>query len=273
MNMNFLDIRNIFNRALVHSFTKKKLLFVFLMLLLPGLFAAFCRGLSLHVSNWIVMSFIFFAIFLSVGILLSCGIVLIRMYHDEVKNRASSFRTVLAHSWKLIIGSLYLTLPFIFIFLFLWVIFGVFIFLKEIPSFGLIIEALFAFVPFVLILGILALSISAVALLFFITPVIALNEKKSHKIIPLVSARISQDPWSCVILFIIALFPSLIVGAFLIFSFILTDVKVLTSINTLQVVVQWFVMMIPLLVCSSPFIVFFFNFSAEAYVIWKKNKH
>jgi hypothetical protein len=85
--MDFQTFSFIFNRALAFTFSKKKLLFVFCVLALSGLLVVFFRGLALHAGQWVKLSLTFLPIFICTGILLSTGILLIRIYHDEVKKR------------------------------------------------------------------------------------------------------------------------------------------------------------------------------------------
>ncbi|MEI6242792.1 MAG: hypothetical protein WCP39_05240, partial [Chlamydiota bacterium] len=80
------DLELCFHRAFFLSFTKKKFLLVFPVLVLCGILVVFCRALAFGSSNWISMSMTFLPMFLSSGILLSLGVFLIRIYHHEVKN-------------------------------------------------------------------------------------------------------------------------------------------------------------------------------------------
>ena len=83
--MDFQTLSMIFNRALILTFSKKKLFFAFCLLALSGLLVVFFRGLSLHAGSLIKLSLTFLPIFICTGILLSMGILLIRIYHDEIK--------------------------------------------------------------------------------------------------------------------------------------------------------------------------------------------
>ena len=133
--MTFEDIEHIFNRALSLSFSRKKLLFMFPVLVVCGLMIVFCRALAVNAGQWVVLSLTFLPIFLSSGLLLASGVVLARIYHHEVKMIPLSFRKILAQSWELLIGVSYLTLPLLLAYLFLWMIMGIFYLLKEIPAF------------------------------------------------------------------------------------------------------------------------------------------
>ena len=89
--MDFQAFSFIFNRALAFTFSKKKLLFVFCILALSGLLVVFFRGFALHAGQWVQLSLTFLPIFICTGILLSMGILLIRIYHDEIKQREINY--------------------------------------------------------------------------------------------------------------------------------------------------------------------------------------
>src|SRR5437868_8851809 len=133
--MDLRDIQFAFNRALSLTFMKKKLIVVSIVLLLCGLLAVFFHGLSLNTGKWIGLSLAFLPVFLCTGLLLSTGIILIRVYHDEIKKKAISYRTIMAKSWEIALGTTYLCIPIIMTYLLLWMMLGIFFLLNDIPSF------------------------------------------------------------------------------------------------------------------------------------------
>ena len=52
--MVFEDLELIFNRALKFSFSKKKLLFMFPVLVVCGLMLVFCRALAVNAGQWVI---------------------------------------------------------------------------------------------------------------------------------------------------------------------------------------------------------------------------
>src|SRR5262245_8810734 len=129
--MNFNHMQLMFNRAVSLSLTKKKFLLVFSVLLLCGVLVVFFRGLALDANEWFLMSLTFLPIFLCAGILLSTGIVLIRIYHDEIKKKKISYKETLSKSLEIMIGAAYFSIPIILSYLLLWMLLGVFFLLKE----------------------------------------------------------------------------------------------------------------------------------------------
>lgn len=199
--MTFADIEYIFNRALRFSFSKKKFLFMFPILVVCGLMLVFCRALAVNAGQWVILSLTFLPIFLSSGLLLAAGVVLARVYHHEVKMIPLSFKKILVQSWELLIGVSYLTLPLLLAYLFLWMVMGIFYLLREIPALGDVLGVVLAFGPFLLVLGSLILSFFNFFLLFFATPHIALNSRLKLKLAEDVYNRFKENIFPSLVLF------------------------------------------------------------------------
>ena len=270
--MNFEEIERIFNRALKFSFSKKKLLFMFPVLVVCGLMLVFCRALAVNAGQWVVLSLTFLPVFLSSGLLLSAGVVLARVYHHEVKMIPLNFRKILSQSWELLIGVSYLTLPLLLVYLFLWMLMGIFYLFKEIPALGEVLGVILAFGPFLLVLGSLVLSLLNLFLLFFATPHIALNSRLKLKLAEDIYQRFSQNLFSNLALFLLGLMPLLFVVGLLSLAAFVTGVNFFMKTETLVIALQWFFIMIPFCAILTPGILFFFNFAVESYAVMQK-KH
>ena len=269
--MNLSDIQFIFNRALSLSFDKKKLFCVFVILALCGLLVVFFRGLAIHAGEWMRMSLAFMPFFLCAGILLSTGIVLIRIYHDEIKKKAVKYSEILNKSWEIVIGSSYFCIPVILGYLLLWMLLGIFLLLKEIPGVGEFFGVVLAFSPFLLNLGSLILCLFTIAMLFFITPLIAFKGLNRIQISQMLVKRLQEDPFSNLLLAAIAVLPLIFVGGLLTFAAYLTGALCYSCESPLLNLLQWFFIMIPFTLFLSPAVVFFFNFAAEAHVLMHKS--
>lgn len=268
--MTFEELEHIFNRALRFSFSKKKLLFMFPVLVICGLMLVFCRALAVGAGQWVVLSLTFLPIFLSSGLLLAAGVVLARVYHHEVKMIPLSFKKILAQSWELLIGVSYLTLPLLLAYLFLWMLMGVFYLLKEIPALGDVLGVILSFGPFLLVLGSLLLSFFNFLLLFFATPHIALKSKLKLKLAEEIYSRFRENLFSNITLFVMGLIPLLLGVAILSLAAFLTGVNFFMKTETLAVALQWFFVMIPFCAMLTPGILFFFNFAVESYALLQK---
>lgn len=269
-DMDLTTIAAIFNRALSLTFTRKKLLLVFCILALSGLFVVFFRGLAWNASQWVQLSLTFLPIFLCGGIFLSMGILLIRVYHNEVKNRSVRYTEVVAKSWEMIIGASYFAIPMILTYLLLWVLLVFFVLLREVPLVGEFFSIILSFAPFLIILGALVLCLITVLMLFFIAPIIALKGIDRALVFQVVTKRLEKDPFTNLLLVIVALLPLLFASILLILAAVLTETICVDCYSLPQVVLKWFFIMLPFTAFLTPSIIFFFNFAAEAHVLMQK---
>lgn len=243
---------------------------MFPVLTLCGLFVVFCRALATQAGEWVILSLNFLPFFLCSGLLLSAGVVLTRIYHNELKGLSVSFQKILSHSWDLLVGVSYLSLPLILVYLLLWMMIGVFYFLKELPGIGEFLNVILAFGPFVLVLGTLALCLFSLMLLFFVTPHVAFTGSAKEQVAKAVIKHFMASIFSNIVLFLIALLPIGIVVGFLSLAASLTGATFLVSGGDLAVAMQWFVIMIPFCAVLAPCVIFFFNFAVESYAFLHK---
>lgn len=266
------DIQFAFNRAVEYTVDFKKWFYTFIVLALCGLVVVFFQGIALYATGWFVMSLTFFPIFLSAGVLLSTGILLIRVYHDQIKKREVNYRELLLSSWELLIGASYIAIPIILCYLVLWVLLGVFILLGGIPSAGEFFSVVLSFAPFLLNLGALLLCVCCFALLFYVAPIIALNGLDRVKVTQTLVKKFVQDPFSNFIFGIFGVLPTLLLLGLLVGAVLLTGSVCPECHSPTGLVLQWFFTMIPFTALLSPAVVFFFNFAAEAHVFVVKEK-
>jgi hypothetical protein len=269
--MNLNDVQFIFNRATSLTFVKKKLLLVFIVLALCGLLIVFFRGLAINAGQWMMMSLTFLPFFLCAGVLLSTGIVLTRIYHDEIKKKPISYREILSNTFELIVGASYFSIPIILSYLLLWMLLGIFVLLKQIPGIGEFFAVILVFGPFLLNLGALVLCVLNLAMLFFVTPVVALKGLNRIRVTQILVKRLKSDMFSNIFLALVATFPLLVFIGLLTLAAFLTGTVCYNCENPLHNVLQWFFIMIPFTALLSPAVVFFFNFAAEAHVLLQKH--
>lgn len=265
--MTLNEIRFIFNRALSASWNKIKFFITFIVLILCGVLVVFFRGIALDTGQWIALSLTFLPIFLCAGILLSLGILLIRIYHDEVKEKKVSYRRTLIKSWEVVIGASYFSVPMILCYLLLWMFLGIFVLLSEIPNIGEVFGAVLAFAPFLINLGTLLLTVLNFALLFYVTPILALKGFNRIQVSRILARRFKDDVFSNLFLIVIAMLPLLALLVLLTCSAFLTRSLCSACSTPVQTVLMWFFTMIPFTGILSPAVIFFFNFAAEAHVL------
>lgn len=268
--MEYTDIEKIFNRALTHSFSKKKWLFMCPVLIVCGILTVFCRALSVGAGSWVSLSLAFLPIFLCSSVVLAAGVVLIRVYHHEVKDLTISYRHILKQSWEVMVGVSYLSLPLLLGYLTLWTVLGVFYLAGEIPGVGSIAMVLLSFGPFLLVLGSLLLTLTNLALLFFVAPQVALKSALRLKLAEETLGRIRQNIFSNIILWVVGMLPLLFSGGLLCLAAWLTGLSYSSTDLPIAVGLRWFFIMIPFSALLAPSITFFFNFSAEAFVLMRR---
>ncbi|HSX37969.1 MAG TPA: hypothetical protein VLE95_03970 [Chlamydiales bacterium] len=263
--MNWADLEQAFNRAILLTASKKKLVLTFPVLSLCGIFFVFCRAIAFDSGEWVSMSFSFLPILLSSGILLALGVLLIRLHHHEAKKIALDFKKLIIDCIDLIVGISYLSFLPILVYLFLWILLGIFFLLKEMPIVGHSFSVVFSFGPFLLIFGSLLLCLFNMGLLFFVAPVVALQPFKKLSVAKRVLDILNRKCFTALILFLIAQIPLVIVGGLLSLAAVLTDVSFLIAERSLLVALEWFFIMLPFCAILSPAVIFFFNFAAESH--------
>ena len=264
--MTWTDLQRLFDRAIFLTMNLKKLLFAFCVLVLAGLVVVFFRGMAVEAGSWATQSLTFMAIFLCAGIVMAGGIVLTRVYHDEVKRKPVSYRQIVMRSWYLQVGAAYFTVPIILAYIVLWTLLGFFSLLNSLPGIGGFFAVVLAPAPFLIHLGAVLLCALTVGVLFYVTPIVALRGINHMRVSRLLLERIKTDVLSNLAMLLLASAPLLLIFALLSIAAELTGSAGFTSHDPLQNVLQWFFIMLPYVALVSPGVVFFFNFAAEAHV-------
>ncbi len=268
--MSLSDIQYIFNRALSLTFIKKKLLAVFIVLLMCGILVVFCRGLAIYAGQWVALSLNFMPVFLCSGVLLSTGIILTRIYHNEIKRKEVPYLDVVNKSWDVVLGASYLTVPIILSYLLLWMMLGIFFLLNDIPGIGGFFGVILSFAPFLLNLGAIVLCLLSLSMLFFVAPAVALKGLDGMQISQMVVNRFKRDVFTNLLLAGIATFPFAFMMLVLLLAAFVTGSICYSCEQSPYMILQWFFMMIPFTAVLAPAVVFYFNFAAEAHVFMQK---
>ena len=263
------DISFIFNRAALKALDWQRCLLMSSALALCGLFFGFFFSLAIDSGPWMRMSLTFVPFFFSIGILLSTGVFMVRLYHDEVKGKATTLRSTLIKSWDVVIAAAYFSIPLILIYLVLWMVLGVVVLFQQMPLVGPFFSALIAFAPFLIHLSSLLLALLSVALLFFVAPALALKGLDAIAVTKGLAKRLKRDLFSNFLLATLSLIP---LGAIL--ALLLLAARMSGSVcwpsacgQSLVLTIRWLVTLVPFAAILSPVFVFFFHFSAEAHVL------
>jgi hypothetical protein len=122
------------------------------------------------------------------------------------------------------------------------------------------------------VLGSFGLAIVSVLLLFFITPHVALKKTLQMNLAAEVTLRVRNSIFGNGLLFFVGVLPLALVLFFLILGATMTKSSFVTSEAALALSIQWMMMMIPFCLIMTPFVIFFFNFSLESYLLVKKKE-
>jgi hypothetical protein len=264
------ELEQAFNRALFFSLKRKKIFFILPILLGCGVIVVLSHTLWIGANPWVRSSLAFIPAFLCMALFLAAAVPLIRLYHDEVKQKALSVGKTVQHSWKLMAGIGSLIVPILTAYLVLWFILGIFYLLKNIPATGDLLGGLLSFGPFLLIAGSLILLAMVLVLVFFLSPVVALKSAMSWDLAEDVLKRFGKEPFLHAILLLLGLLPLIIIVGFLVLAATLTGMTYFVTERTWAIGLQWFVIMIPFAALISPVVIFFFNFAAESFVILQR---
>lgn len=266
--MNWNDIEFSFNRALRLSFSMKKLLFVFVVLWCCGFGLLLCKSLGLQAQDWLMLNWNFLPFF-AIGILgLSLGVLLIRLYHDEIKERKMNYRKTFSLSKRVMVEIAYLGMPLIIGYLILWTVLGLFYLIQALPKVGWVLGVFLSFGPFLLFLSMVFLVVLFLVLFFFLTPIVALKDCLPKEWIKSMLSRVSHSLLTNFVLFIISVIPVGCILGLLMISLNMTHAFYLSSDNPLDLVL----IMLPVAVLLAPGIVFFFQFAAESHILMTQKR-
>lgn len=268
--MKLSDLAMLFNRSLKGTLSLSKWLFTFAVLAITGLIVIFFRGLAAQGGGWMGLSLTFLPIFITGSILLGLGVLLIRVYHDEMKNRKISYKEVVVKSWDLTLNASYFALPIILVYMVLWLLLGVFVLLAQIPGAGYFFSTILCFIPFLIYVATLVLCIINVLLLFFLAPIFALKGMDRMVITGLLMKRLMGDAFSNILLLVVALFPAAVFAGLLSIAALLTGPLCMSEEPGMQNTLASFFMMLPFTALLAPAVAFFFNFAAESHILMQK---
>jgi hypothetical protein len=268
--MTWKEVETIFNRALRFTFSRRKLLFTIPILIFCGLISVCFRALGSKANDWLSMSMTFMPLFFCSAVLLAAGILLTRIYHDEVKGLSISYRKTLYVSKTLMVEVAYLALPVILIYLALWTLLGIFYLFKEIPLIGEGLGVILSFGPFLLLFGSFILSLLSISVLFFVTPSVSLKSSMQIEVLEGVFKRLRFNPFTNAALLFLGLLPLTLVAGLMIVAAIMTGKSYVAAEHPFAVSLEWFFIMIPFATLLTPAVIFFFNFAAESHVLMIK---
>ena len=249
-----------FLRAVRLTFSKNKLMLAIPALFMCGAMFLFCNALKM--GSWASISLTLLPFFLSFPILAPLGICLIRLHHHEAKKIPLSWKELVESSSELILPTSYLALFPLFTYLLIGLFLGLFFLLLGLPVIGKLFGVLLSFVPFLLLTLSFLLLLGCLFLLFFFSPLVALQKVSRKIFVQKMGELFKERPFSSFSLFLIGLLPMALIGGILWLA-ASWSMGAYVEEGTLLHVLEGFFIMIPFAVFLSIPLIFFFNFSAE----------
>lgn len=266
------EIEEAFYRSWSCVLSKNKICASFFILFLCSCLVMAYQIFSLFLYSWMLSYVALFFISVCVALLFFLGIVLSRMHGCDRNRIEINFRRSCSAFSEVAFLIIYLITPIFFFCVLCRILLGSFWLLTEIPIIGPFAEVICGFIPFVLIFYIFCMGIFILVSLFYVTPHIAL--KTENKIdLP----REMWMRWKChlfvnILFFIISISPFLCFSAILLYAFFVTETIYLSPHAFFAFVLQKFFIMIPFALFLTPCIIFFFHFSTESLLLWRKGE-
>lgn len=258
--MQFSDLESMCTRACRHVFFKTKIWYTALLVTVSAL-VGFC---ALSIALWsfdllksTLLFLPFVATFLSI---MTVGVFLIRAYHDEVKRRKTSYKTVLLNCRQELVTSARFFQPFIALFFLLCVGDIAYFFLRMLPGLQGFFDLVFVLGAILWTFTLFLLCAGSCFFIFCITPSLALKPFSNKELLLYSKEAFQSHLLLRLSLFLVAVAP-LVLSAFLLWLSLLA-----ISYDTIWPIGGLFVM-VEVAALLSPAIIFFFNMAAETHIL------
>ncbi len=253
-----------FNRALKQSFCWSKWIGCSVSIVVIGLIFLFFGTLAASSAGWLKATLGLLPLFLSVGLFCSLGVILVKLYDDELQRKKSTLLSVAKDSLQLLLGTSYITIPLFVLFIVLWIFLGLYQLLSYTPLFGSFIGVTLSFVPFLIYVALFLILAISVITLFYLVPPVAINGWEGREIIKQKLTEILVDPFNHGKYLLIALIPPTISLFILLWSARMAKLH-FKEVEIDLFAVQWVIVLIPFAALLAPSVLFFFNFAHEIY--------
>jgi hypothetical protein len=267
--MRFTELESMAERASRYVFSKTKLLLTALLITACAFLGVLALGVALWSVRWLNVTLFFLPFVVTFLAIMTTGVFIIRSYHDEVTNKEVTYKTILATSWNELIVSAYLFIPFIGLFLLLWLGEACHFFLKPVPIIGPLMDSIFFLGSIFWIFALLLLCLTSCFLIFCISPVIALKSLTRQELLEFAKTELKKSIFLRLFLFSVSIIPLALSVLLLWIS--LASVYTVSPIHHESLwILYGFIMMLPIALILSPALVFFFNMAAETHILIQK---
>ena len=254
------------NRAISNLGEKYKILMTGAILLIGGLLTAFFATFSTFATSQMQKSLFLIPGFITLGLLLSLGSLICKLYLEEVKRNKVHLIPTFKTIWVRLLGATYFSIPFLAAFAVLWITIGLFELFTLIPYIGPLLSSLFAFIPFVINIGLYLLVLGGVFALFLLSPLMATEVKMDKSLIKKVLGHLLKNPYKNSLNFLIAIIPILILGSL---GYLAMQLCTFCShdVHPLLMLLQNISFAIPFTALFLFPTIFFFQYSIESYLM------
>ncbi len=268
--MNFETLEAMCSRAVAHTFNWTKFAVTTAALLVCSVILVFFKSLCLSASLWVTLCLSYLPFFISCGILMALGVIVIRAYHDEIKGRSYSYAALIASSWETLLTAAFSFFPVILVYIVLWLVLGIFLALREIPLIGDFFSTFFVIGPFFLLCASSLLVIGSFFFVFSAAPLLSLRSVSKEQFLPHVVRLFRECLFQRICFLILALLPCIAIGLLVWFCISLTTALYFVQESHMQLVLQWAFLMLPVAAFFAFPVIFFFHMSAEAHISIQK---
>lgn len=200
------------NRALLSMWDTYKILLTAAILFAGSILTALFATFSTFASSLMQKTLFLIPCFLTLGLLLSLGSVLCKLYLEEIRRNKVHLVPTMKMIYARLVGASYFSVPFLTLFGILWMTIGLFELLTFIPYLGTFFATLFAFIPFLIHFSFYFMIVFGLFGLFLLAPLLATTADINRTVLEKLLRHLLKNPYRHVINFFIALFPALLLG-------------------------------------------------------------
>lgn len=254
------------NRALLSLWDTYKIALTAAILFAGAALTAFFSTFSTFASSLMQKTLFLIPCFLTLGLLLSLGSFLCKIYFEEIRRNKVHLIPTFKTIWVRLLSASYFSVPFLAAFSILWVSIGLFELLTLIPYIGPFLSTLFAFIPFIINFSFYLMIAVGLFALFLLAPFLAISSEVDRVLLARVLNHFLQNPFRNVLNFVIALLPSFLLGLLGFLSLRLC-IFCTSDMHPLLVLVQNLSYAIPLTLVFLFPTIFFFQYAFESYLM------
>lgn len=255
-------------RAVLNCAGRLRLFLSFAILFFCGLIHLFFNIISLEATGWMKLFLRIFPLFFSMIFLMGGGVVLIRLYHHEIKGIPIDIKRLLWESKERVALCSSYGIPLVLSYLVLSFALGGLLLFHYVPLLGPLLDPLITMGVFIVVFLFFMLSFVTLGLLFYFPPLFALRPLVNKRtLIQSFKEKFMDHPFHQLLMFgvgflFLGVWLSILGGVFFITQGFIFE-KDISFFNAFQT----FFILLPFSGLLAPGLSLFFNVAAEAHVL------